>query len=135
MVIKIIETPVIKVTFLDTFRRVHVLGTPAQAYDRDCLLPTVKLRGGSVIIWAALSWFSVRPNITPKGRIPEENGLVQSWFDEHENEVKQLPCPTQSSDLNIIEPLWPILERSIQDQYPPSASVQELSRGRGSRVV
>ncbi|GFX82193.1 DDE_3 domain-containing protein [Trichonephila clavipes] len=26
--------------------------------------------------------------------------LVQSWFDEHENEVQHLPLPAQSFDLN-----------------------------------
>ena len=53
--------------------------------------------------------------------------VVQSWFDEHEDEVKDLLWPAQSPDLNIIEPLWSILELSIRNRYPPSASLTELS--------
>ncbi|GFU66905.1 hypothetical protein TNCV_895411 [Trichonephila clavipes] len=32
-----------------------------------------------------------------------ELGPVQSWFDKHEDEVKHLPSPTLSPDLNISE--------------------------------
>ncbi|GFV56050.1 DDE_3 domain-containing protein [Trichonephila clavipes] len=52
--------------------------------------------------------------------------LVQSWFEEHEDEVKHLPWSAQSPDLNIIEPLWSILERSIRNRYPLSVSLPEL---------
>ncbi|GFT71227.1 DDE_3 domain-containing protein [Trichonephila clavipes] len=45
-------------------------------------------------------------------------GLVQSWFDEHEDEVKHPLLPTQSPDLNITEPLWFILEHSMRNRYP-----------------
>ncbi|GFX38001.1 DDE_3 domain-containing protein [Trichonephila clavipes] len=50
----------------------HVWRKPAQAYDRYCPLPTVKHGGGSVMIWAAVLWFSVGPIVTLKGRITEE---------------------------------------------------------------
>ncbi|GFV17228.1 DDE_3 domain-containing protein [Trichonephila clavipes] len=49
--------------------------------------------------------------------------LVESWFDEHEKEVKYLPLPAQSPDLNMIEPLWSILELSIRNRYPPQATI------------
>jgi hypothetical protein len=28
-------------------------------------------------------------------------GTVQSWFEEHEDELQYVPCPAQSPDLNI----------------------------------
>ncbi|GFX79647.1 uncharacterized protein TNCV_826351 [Trichonephila clavipes] len=50
-------------------RRVHAWRTPAQAYDRDYLFPTVKHRRGSVIIWTVESWVSIGPIVTLKVRI------------------------------------------------------------------
>ncbi|GFX72900.1 DDE_3 domain-containing protein [Trichonephila clavipes] len=38
-------------------------------YDRDYLLQTDKNGDGSVMIWAAVSWFSAEPIVTLKGRI------------------------------------------------------------------
>ncbi|GFT54715.1 DDE_3 domain-containing protein [Trichonephila clavipes] len=59
-------------THFPTAGRVHVWKIPAQVYDCDCLLPTVKHEGGSVTIWEAMSWFSAGSNVTLKGRIPGE---------------------------------------------------------------
>ncbi|GFV62981.1 DDE_3 domain-containing protein [Trichonephila clavipes] len=55
-------------------------------------------------------------------------GFVLSWFNEHVEEVKHLPRPAQPPDFNIIEPLWSILERLIQNRYPPPESLPELSQ-------
>jgi hypothetical protein len=32
-------------------------------------------------------------------------GTVQSWFEEHDDELQHLPWPAQSPNVNIIEPL------------------------------
>jgi hypothetical protein len=45
---------------------VSVWTTPKEAYSPECLGPTVKHGGGSVMIWAAISWYSAGPL---KGRI------------------------------------------------------------------
>ncbi|GFU40932.1 transposable element tcb1 transposase [Trichonephila clavipes] len=52
--------------------RVHFWRTPVQKYNHDRLLPTVKHGGRSVMICAALSWFSVGPIVTLKVRIARE---------------------------------------------------------------
>jgi len=50
-------------------RPVYVCRTPKEAYNSEYLVTTVKYEGGSVIIWAAISWYSAGPIITLNGRI------------------------------------------------------------------
>jgi hypothetical protein len=40
-----------------------------EAYNPECQVPTVTDRNGSVMIWAATSWYSAVPIITLNGRI------------------------------------------------------------------
>jgi hypothetical protein len=51
---------------------------------------------------------------------------VQSWFEEHEGELQHLPCPAQSPDLNIIEPLWSVLESRVRNRFPPPTSPKKF---------
>jgi hypothetical protein len=51
-------------------------------------------------------------------------GTVQSWFEEHEGELQHHPCTAQTSDLNIIEPLWSVLETRVRKIFPPPTSVK-----------
>lgn len=148
-------------TLFPTNGRVYVWRTPKEAYDPDCLLPTVKHGGGSVMIWAAISWYSAGPIITLNGRITANEYLnilndevqtmtsillpntaifqddnapihtakkVQSWFEEHRNIIKHLPWPAQSPDLNIIEPLWGVLEQRVRSRFPPPSSLKQLAK-------
>jgi hypothetical protein len=39
--------------------RVYVWRTLKEAYNPDCLLPAVKHGVGSVMVWAAISWYSI----------------------------------------------------------------------------
>lgn len=148
-------------TLFPTAGRVYVWRTPKQAYDQDCLQPTVKHGGGSVMVWAAISWYSVGPIVTLQGHITAKDYLnvlcdqvhpmvqtlfpkgdafyqddkapvhtariVQDWFSQHEGEVSHLPWPPQSPDINIIEPLWSVLERNLRARYPPPSSLKELA--------
>ncbi|GBM19795.1 hypothetical protein AVEN_208664-1 [Araneus ventricosus] len=56
-------------TLFPTSGRVYVWRTPSQAYSTDCLLPRVKHGGGSVTVWAAISWFFVGPTFTSQSHI------------------------------------------------------------------
>jgi hypothetical protein len=40
-----------------------------EAYNPECLVPTVKHGDGYVMTWAAVSWYSAGPIITLNGRI------------------------------------------------------------------
>ena len=41
--------------------------TPKEAYNNELLVTSVKHGGGSVVIWAAISWYSAGPVITRNG--------------------------------------------------------------------
>jgi hypothetical protein len=53
-------------------------------------------------------------------------GTVLSWFEKYEGEIQHLPWPAQSPDLNLIQPLWSVLETRVKDTSPPSTSVKQL---------
>jgi hypothetical protein len=53
-------------------------------------------------------------------------GTVQSWFEDHEGELQHLPWPAQSPDLNIIEPLWSVLETRVRNRFPPPTPLKQL---------
>jgi hypothetical protein len=46
-------------TLFATWGKVYVWRTLKEAYNPECLVPTVKNGGGSVMVWAAISWSSV----------------------------------------------------------------------------
>ena len=56
-------------TLFPTTGRVYVWRTPEESYKPECLKPTVKHGGGSVMVWGAISWHSAGPIIAIKGKI------------------------------------------------------------------
>jgi hypothetical protein len=53
-------------------------------------------------------------------------GTLQSWFEEREGELQHLPWLAQSPDLNIVEPLWSVLETRVRNRFPPPTSLNQL---------
>jgi hypothetical protein len=46
-------------TLFSTSGRVYVWRTPKKAYNPECLVPTVKHGGGSMIVWMEISWYRI----------------------------------------------------------------------------
>jgi hypothetical protein len=51
---------------------------------------------------------------------------VQSWFEEHEDALQHLLWLAQSPTLNIIKPLWSVLETRVRSRYPLTSSLKQL---------
>ena len=50
---------------------------------------------------------------------------VQFWFEEHEDALQHLVWPAHSPDLNIIEPLWSVLESRVRSRFLPPSSLKQ----------
>jgi len=51
---------------------------------------------------------------------------VQSCFEENEDALQHLLWPAQLPDLNIIKPLWPVLQSRVRIRFPPPSSLKQL---------
>lgn len=75
-------------TLFPTSGRVYVWRTSGEAYNPDCLLPTVKHGGGSVMVWGAISRHSLGPLVAVKGKIKasdyqgilDNQVIIQNYF-------------------------------------------------------
>jgi hypothetical protein len=66
---RVIQSDESSFTLFPTSGRVYIWRTPKEAYNSKFLVPTVKHRRGSVMVWAAISWYSVGPVIILHDRI------------------------------------------------------------------
>ena len=135
--------------------RVRVWRRSGEAYNEDCIQPTVKFGGGSVMFWGCFGWDGVGPLIVVDGNMDSDayiNILANHfipWVDNYPNSIFQqdgalfhtssysvwwmathsipiLDWVAQSPDLNPIENLWDHLDRQVRKRKPPPKSKQEL---------
>jgi transposase len=135
--------------------RVRVWRCLGEAYNQDCIQPTVKFGGGSVMFWGCFGWHGVGPLVVVEGNMNSDdyvNVLAKffiPWVSNYPNSVFQqdgAPCHTssysvwwmsthdipildwvaQSPDLNPIENLWNYLDYQVRKRKPLPKSKQEL---------
>jgi hypothetical protein len=134
--------------------RVYIWRTPKEAYNLECLvwfqqwnfltevswysillvplLPFMAklLQGSTWTGWVIrrIPWsrhhFETMVQFSKTTVPPLTAGTVQSWFEEHEGELLDLPWPAQLPDLNIIKPLWSVLETRVRNRFPPPTSLK-----------
>jgi hypothetical protein len=63
-----------------TSGQVYIWRTSNEAYNPECLVPTVKHGGGSAMIRAAISWYSAGPKITLNGQITASDSVECGYF-------------------------------------------------------
>jgi hypothetical protein len=91
---------------------------PKEAYNPARLVPTVKHGGGSVMIWAAISWHSAGPIITLIGRI-----AASDYAD------------SLGSQVHPVVQMFPNNDAVFQDDSSPFTQPELFSLGLSSRKM
>jgi hypothetical protein len=106
-------------TLFPTSGRLCVWRTPKDAYNPECLVPTVKHGGASVMVWAAVSWYSTRPIITLLDRI-----TGREYADRMGNQMH-----------HMMQTLFPNNDAVFQDDSAPFTQLELFSHGLKSMKV
>jgi hypothetical protein len=56
---------------------------------------------------------------------PYTHSCVQSWFEEHEDAIQHLLWSGKSPDLNIIEPMWSVLQSTGRRRFHLPSSLKQ----------
>ncbi|CAJ0758085.1 4351_t:CDS:2, partial [Entrophospora sp. SA101] len=94
-----------KFALFESDGRVRVWRKPGEAYKEDCIQPTVKFGGGSVMFWGCFGWHGVGPLIVVEGNMDSNDyinilaGHFIPWVNNYPNSIFQqdkAPCHTSN---------------------------------------
>jgi len=90
-----------------------------EAYNPECLVPTIVHGSGSVMIWVASSWYSAVPIITLNGRI-----TASDYIDILGNQMHP-----------VVQMLYPNNDAVFQDDSSPIHTAKVFSLGLRSMKI
>jgi len=110
---------------------------PKEIHNPECLVPIVKHGDGSVMIWTAITWYSADPIIILNGQITASDYVdilgsqvlqfLRMIVHPYTNpEVFSLGLRSMKIFLNIIEPLWSVIDSGVRSKFPSPSSLKQL---------
>ncbi|GFV69775.1 transposable element Tcb1 transposase [Trichonephila clavipes] len=123
-------------TLFQTTGRVYVWRTPKEAFAPECIVPTVKHGGGSLMVWGAISWRGLGPLVTLHGKVKAAHYVNILVYQVHPFVQTSFPgeCPLYQDDNAPIHTAKIVQEwfaehkgeSKLRARFPPPSTISVL---------